>query len=89
MRIDKDLTTMSEPELAHLKDKIKSMPCIICGSPGCNFREITLGADAAFVRVCQQHLSIGFDALKAALQIEMATIDTVPSGLKTLEDKSA
>jgi hypothetical protein len=82
MKID-DLDKMSKPEIDHLRDKIKTMPCVVCGGKAENFKEFEVEGNFAFVTLCKDHLTVGLDALKAALQIEMASTMT-PAGRKTL-----
>ena len=82
MKID-DLDKMTKPELDHLRDKIKTIPCVICGSKAENFREFEVDDNFAFVTLCKEHKTVALDALKAALQMEMASSMT-PGGKKTL-----
>jgi hypothetical protein len=78
-----DLSKMSKPEVDHLRGKLKTMPCVICGGKAENFKEFEVEGNFAFVTLCENHRTVGLDALKAALQIEMATSMT-PAGKKTL-----
>jgi hypothetical protein len=78
-----DLSKMSKPELDHLRDKIKTMPCVICGGKAENFKEFEVEGNFAFVTLCENHRTVDLDVLKAALQIEMSSTMT-PSGKKTL-----
>jgi hypothetical protein len=83
MKIDQDMNKMTRPELDHLRDKIKLMPCILCQADPYCFREFKVGENYAFVSLCKDHQAVGLDVLKSALEIEMATTMT-PAGKKTL-----
>jgi hypothetical protein len=75
MKIDQDLNEMTGAELFQLREKVKTMPCIVCGNPPCNFREIEINENTAFVTICTDHQLVTLDVLKDALLLEMATIE--------------